>query len=300
MHKILFTLILGMIIGGASAVSVQAAVISFTTEGDDTVGTGSVFAVDVKMNSTVPINALSLVIPLPSTVELVGNSDANSLINLWVEKPKLNNKREVVLSGLIPGGFTGEGAQIVRLHFRSAIPGSLNLAVSADSRAYIHSETGTADPVTSRAMTITMVDGRINNGTTVDSVPPEEFVPVYVQVGDGESAIWAVGFAAQDKGSGVKEYFVAESKKSISVDKPQKLNGLVWKSGDSPTPLNDQSLKSYVYVKAVDMAGNERVARLTPDLKWYEGRIGYILIAVLLIGVLYAIFSRKNTSSHKR
>jgi hypothetical protein len=299
MNKFLILFTALIVILGGSAAQVHAARVTFDA-GTTRVGTGSVFPVEITIDATLPVNAITLVIPLPSSVELVGASDANSIVSMWVEKPALNSKHEVVMSGLIPGGFTSEDGKLVTLHLQSATPGPLSLAIAPGTTAYLHSETGEVEAVTAQTLNLTLTEGVENTPIGVDdTLPPEKFVPVYVQVGEGDEAQWAVGFGTQDKGSGVKEYFVAESRKNIREVDTEKLSTLSWRMSNSPAILEDQGLKSYVYVKAVDINGNERIAQLAPGAKWYERPIGYILIGVLLIGVLYAIFFRKN-KSHRR
>jgi hypothetical protein len=299
MNKFLIFFAALIVVLGGSASQVHAARVTFDA-GGTRVGTGSVFPVEITVDATLPVNAITLVIQLPSSVELVGVSDANSIVSMWVEKPALNTKHEVVLSGLIPGGFASENGKIVTLHLQSATPGPLALGIAPGTTAYLHSETGEVDPVTAQTLNLTIAEGVENTPVGVDdTLPPEKFVPVHVQVGEGEEMQWAVGFGTQDKGSGVKDYFVAESGKNIKTDDSERLSSLSWRPSDSPAILEDQGLKSYVYVRAVDINGNERIAQLAPGAKWYERPIGYILIGVLLIGVLYAIFLRKN-KSHRR
>ena len=92
-------------------------------------------------------------------------------------------------------------------------------------------------------------------------------------------------FATQDKKSGVDHYEVAEDKTNVGVE----YNKLNWHRAGSPYLLSDQSLGNFVYVKAVDNRGNERVAMLSsaPIKKGYKiylfwGIIGLSLIWLLL------------------
>jgi hypothetical protein len=297
MKKYIFTLTL-IALWGLFAPSLHAARVNF--EAESTVGTGSAFSIDITLDANLPVNAITLVIPLPESVDLVGVSDANSIVNMWVEKPRLNEKHELVLSGLIPGGYGAQGGKIATMFLQAARPGSLSIGIGPGTNAYLHSENGTEEAVTARTIQLTLVEGQTNTISAVeDTIPPEEFVPVYAELPQGDTTVWAVGFATQDKGSGVKEYYVAESRKNIDPNKSEKITTLNWRLAESPATLEDQSLKSYIYVKAVDINGNVRIAQLAPAAKWYERPIGYILMGVLLIGVIYAIFLRKNKSKRK-
>jgi len=60
---------------------------------------------------------------------------------------------------------------------------------------------------------------------------------------------------------------------------------------ESPYLLKDQKLKSFIYVKAVDKAGNERIATLAPryPLKWYEKWENWIIIIIVTF-ILYLLW----------
>jgi hypothetical protein len=280
----------------ASAGFVHAAEISF--KAPDSIGTKSAFAIDVLLTASAPVNAITVVVPIPQGLEFNGSSDANSIVSLWIEKPKLNEKHELVLSGLIPGGYASQNGKMTTIYLKGDLPGSYKILASKDSAAYLHSEDGKSDTVTSKAATLTLADGIQNTTEVEDSTPPEDFTAVYVQLGEGETAPWAVAFETQDKGSGIKEYQIAESDKSYKTTDAKGLSTLEWKVVTSPAELADQSRTSNVYVKAIDRNGNERVSRLTTEGKWYDKPLGYILIGVLLVGVFYAIFRRKNKRSY--
>ncbi len=298
MKKLTYTMFWCLAVFFSFTFSTMASTISFRTD-SVTVGTASPFSVDVFIDSTVSVNAINIVIPLPKSVDLVGISDANSVINLWVDRPKLDDKHNLVLSGLIPGGYKGMDGRLLTIKLRSASTGTINLIASTDSVAYTNTENTKPDVISSKSLSIKFVSGKQNTSTDIeDTTPPENFIPVYVQLPDGESTKWAVGFFAQDKGSGVKEYLVAESKKKIDITDTEKLQSLSWVVSDSPSSLIDQKRYSYVYIKAVDNKGNIRIATLAPAIQWYKQPIGYILMTVLTLGVLYAIY-RKIISKNK-
>ena len=48
-----------------------------------------------------------------------------------------------------------------------------------------------------------------------------------------------------------------------------------WMTAESPQILTDQKLKSFIYIKAVDKFGNERIEIIPPKnpQKWYENYI---------------------------
>ena len=100
-------------------------------------------------------------------------------------------------------------------------------------------------------------------------------------------------FATQDKGSGISHYEAVEFR-SRNLEFKKLLNKALqfitnskfqildsYKTAESPYVLRDQKLRSYIYVKAVDKNGNERIITLTPQnpVFWYRD---YIMLGMLL------------------
>ncbi len=114
----------------------------------------------------------------------------------------------------------------------------------------------------------------------IDTTPPEDF---QLQVAEIEGEKYLI-FTTGDKTSGVDYYEVVE------VDRGGFLCRLTqrevkeeWKEGVSPYLLEDQSLRRVIKVKAIDKAGNERIAEIVPPYKvtWKD----IILILAILIGI---------------
>ena len=118
-------------------------------------------------------------------------------------------------------------------------------------------------------------------GLKVDTESPEDFnltVANDPSVFDGR---YFLVFAAQDKGSGVDHYEVKEGRWGR------------FRKAESPYFLTHQNLNRDVYVKAVDKAGNERVAvtRARVHNAWWES---YRLFAILIVLVLIALAYKKQ------
>ena len=87
----------------------------------------------------------------------------------------------------------------------------------------------------------------------------------------------------QDKGSGIEKYQVKETKYRI-------FTSAKWLDSTSPYILKDQDLRSFVYVKAIDKYGNERIEKILPrnPLSWYENfENWFIIVLVLLVAITY-------------
>jgi hypothetical protein len=70
--------------------------------------------------------------------------------------------------------------------------------------------------------------------------------------------------------SGIDHFEVKEGKKDF-------------KKAESPYLLEDQELKSKILVKAVDKAGNEKIAEIIPPAKPFPYWIIFVIIVCLVI-----------------
>ena len=90
----------------------------------------------------------------------------------------------------------------------------------------------------------------------VDKESPESFVPEIAIDTFLFDKKWFLVFTTQDKGSGIDYYEVKETRWSI-INIISK-----WNYAESPYILKDQQLKSCIFVKAFDKAGNEKVVMI--------------------------------------
>ena len=110
----------------------------------------------------------------------------------------------------------------------------------------------------------------------IDTLPPE---PFEITIGQNPSIFagqYFLTFAAVDKTSGIDHFEILETRKGKGK----------WERGESPYLLKDQSLTSIIKVKAVDKAGNERIAEIVPPLNPfpYRTRILVLIGMLILIG----------------
>lgn len=293
--KIIFAVCLICAVNVVFNLTADAASIYFDVDSKE-VGTGSPFPVRIYLDSTKPINAVELTLDLPEGLKLENFSDGNSIINLWVEKPNQKGSR-VTFAGLMPNGYQGEDAKLVELNFLAQRAGEITITIDSESLAHLNNASGTAEKISSPKLNLRAVAG-IKNATTspADTIPPEEFVPKLVNLGTTTAPMWAAAFATQDKGSGVAGYEIYESSKRLDAADPGK-GEMEWQKAESPYVLNDQKRHSYIYIKAVDRQGNERIETISPQPAWSLKTIGYIIIiAIVLIG-LHAIVLRKRKNS---
>jgi hypothetical protein len=114
---------------------------------------------------------------------------------------------------------------------------------------------------------------------------PESFVPEVGQDPNILNGKYFVAFATQDKGSGIDHYEVKESKYQI-------FDFAKWNVVESPYVLTDQNLQSYIYIKAVDTAGNVRIEKISPldSLPLYENLDDWF---ILIVNVVFLLFYKK-------
>jgi hypothetical protein len=280
------------------------------------IGLDQQFKVDLFLNTEGEnINALEgKILFSADQLELKEINDGGSIVSFWLEKPKalnntntLNNAnenitrnnaniditrnsaniQEVVFSGIVPGGFSGEKGLILSLVFKTKKEGQAFIEIS-DSKVLLNDGLGTETKLKTENLSI-----NINPNISVpeyiapsDKEPPEDFKPEIVSDPNIFDGKYSLIFETKDKGSGVDKYFVYENmRKRTRIDTNE------WVVAESPYLLKDQKLRSYIYVKAVDKAGNERIVYLNPKypLKWYEKwEIWSIIILILIF--IYAIF----------
>ena len=271
-----------------------AAVFSFDALSNQ-VRVGNEFAIDLMLDTEMKeINAVEAKVLFPADVlELKEISDGNSLINIWAQKPEFSKDASeqvgvVSLAGVIPGGYNGYlgKRKIISLIFQAKNNGASSVLIT-EAKALINDGLGTAAPVTSTnwQFSISADAPAVGNALIKDQERPEDFIIHLSKDANIFNGQWFVVFATQDKKSGVDHYEVAEDKTNVGVE----YNKLNWHRAGSPYLLSDQSLGNFVYVKAVDNRGNERVAMLSsaPIKKGYKiylfwGIIGLSLIWLLL------------------
>jgi hypothetical protein len=263
----------------------RGAEISAVSESKNLVS-GEKFQVDFLLDTqNESLNAFAGSIAFPKKLlSLPEVSDGNSIVNFWIEKPKENTasstSSETVFSfsGITPGGYVGSRGPITSFVFTVLKTGSGTISVR-DAEVLKNDGKGTAAAVSTKDFSFIAEAG---NGqipafpAVIDTDPPENFTPTIAKDPNIFDNQWFVAFATQDKGSGIDHYEIAEKKSE-------------WIRAESPYLLRDQSRSSDIYVKAVDKAGNERIAVIhtAPILKY----IVFALLAILLL-IAVALYRR--------
>lgn len=273
------------------ATPVLAAQISFSSPTTQ-ISVNQEFEVSIYLDTSGEnVNAISATVSYPGSVLQVKEiRDADSVIPLWIEQPHAVSG-EVAFAGIIPGGYSGKNGLVMTLVFQALSAGSGNIE-AATVRALRNDGQGSQVPISAQPLALVIVSSNAqtsNTPLTRDTNPPEDFTPQIAQDPSLFNDQWFVSFVASDKETGIARYQVKE------VSSPLLAAFASWKDAQSPHLLSDQSLSSYVYVRATDQAGNSRTERIDPQhpLPWHEnlGLLAIFLIGVVILG--YWLWRRK-------
>jgi len=285
--------ILGFLVLFGVVQHTQAATISFSPFGTD-----HGYRVDVLLDpQKQDINALEGVLRVTGLSSDVSLEDGNSIVTLWTERPnsKTNvDAHEITFSGIIPVGFSGVLSSSYAgskpgLLFSIFIPQTETGVVrieTASGKVYLNDGQGTALelPAARIRFSPASVTGSIRE--TEDTTAPEPFA---IEIGRDETIYsnkWFASFEARDTDSGIDHYELRELKGN---------NGS-WRIVESPALLDDQSLTSAIEVRAIDHAGNVRLAHLDASRKSsFVIEYSEIIAAFLLLLALGFFLNREKT-----
>lgn len=259
-------------------------------------GVGQQFLVGLYLNTENEenINAMEGTIYYPrELLELKEIRDGNSIINFWIERPNGNHVGQIHFSGITPGGYKGQKGFIFEVIFEVTTVGSGTIEIREPS---VLQNDGKGTSVNVKISNFQFsISQQITNQKLqvptpiIDMEPPEIFKPEIARDPNLFEGKWFVVFATQDKGSGIDHYEIQERMLNISlIQREETFQSEKWIRVESPYVLQDQGLKSFVYLRAVDKAKNERIAVLDP--KVYPQYARYFLwgiVVILIIGYLF-------------
>lgn len=283
----------------------QAASLSVDTD-EPAYGLGDTFIATVRIdNQGDCINAGELELSYPTgSLRAVDFSRGDSIFSLWVGDPTLDTEKGLVsFSGGTPGGYcgriSGDPAQSnvlgkVIFSVVSAAQQSATIALLPASRIYLHDGEGTPAQLALAARTIdiqptpTQAANPWLDEVSGDTTPPEPFALDVESTRDVYSGKYYIVFSTTDKQSGMDHYEILE-------------NG-VWTRVSSPYLLKNQSLDGGVSVRAIDKAGNVRVAdfdpKAVPPRQYSTGE--YASLALLLAVAFIAVAIRLHLAKREQ
>jgi hypothetical protein len=285
--KIIIASVFCLIFGIRS--SAQAAVLSFEPA-TATFRPNREIEVRVLLNTeSESLNAVEANIAYPTNLlQFIDASDANSALNLWMQRPEEKNGK-ISFAGVIPGGYKGGKGLLCTLIFKTIKEGSGSIALINKTSVLKNDGNGTEARLVIKKFNFKIQELGDNYPYTGadyqpaylnDTQPPEIFSPQISRDSGMFEGKWFVAFNTQDKQSGIDHFEVQENRSN----KPDYSK---WKTVASPYLLEDQNLKSYIFVKAVDKAGNSVLEILPP--KYEKKGISAIWLVELGI-ILFIIF----------
>jgi hypothetical protein len=260
------------------------------------------------------INAVDATITYGSAVSAVDVSRGDSIMSLWVEEPVIDPvARTIKFAGGIPNGYCGRVPgdprltnTIARIVFQ--VPGfavgggdtkEAEIAFAPETRVLQNDGEGTEAPLKVFGSRITLDD---KPGTAIsnewgdevaqDDVPPSPFSLELVQNDDVWSGKYYIVFSTTDKQSGLDHYEVMEEPMEEMGLFRWGIPDVEWTEAKSPYVLRDQRLKSIIRVKAVDKAGNERIALFAPEetARLIDPTTAVLVLTLASVVVLALIF----------
>jgi hypothetical protein len=265
------------------------------------INVGQQFQVDVVLNTeSEQINAIEGKIVFPNELlEVKEIRDGNSIVNFWIErpwalhqtdaKPERKTDAAIVFSGIVPGGYNGRQGLILSITFLAKKEGS-GLMEIQKAKTLLNDGKGTEAKLKIFNFQFSIFKESAAIQPSVPKIkdlePPEDFKPEIAQNPEIFDGRYFLVFATQDKGSGIDYYALRETRRKIERETDAK-----WVIAESPYLLKDQKLRSYIYVKAVDKAGNERIVVVEPryPLKWYEKWEIWSIIVLLVVLIFYIL-----------
>ena len=218
-----------------------------------------------------------------SELEVVSIKDGNSSINFWVTKPNIVSQGFVDFSGVTPGGVRGKDKYLFSAVFKPIKAGQTYVEV-IEAKSLKNDGLGTRVKTDVNNLTVeiglsdTALDGKMK---FEDKREPETFLPTVGRDSEMYEGRSFVAFSTQDKQSGVDYYEVKE--------------GIFGKyvRAVSPFVLNNQDLDNIIYVKAVDLNGNERVVSIKPEnyRNWYKRTE---ILGIIVLVILVSLYNRKK------
>jgi hypothetical protein len=287
-----------------------------------TYGPGDTFLAHLRLNNEGEcINTVEASISYPpELLEASTVSTGESILTLWVEEPTIDQEQgRITLAGGIPAGYCGRvqgdpglSNRVATFVFR--VPASARELEApqqapitvADGSVLLNDGSGTQASLSAKAVNLTIsasTTNSVNEWRTAlqeDETPPNPFSVSVEQNSAVFDGNYYITFATTDKQSGLNYYQVKEVPKPAEGEEPDREAG-TWTRAQSPYELEHQRLDKVVYVRAVDHAGNTRIASVTPESVTTLKRDVYstLLLTLLVLGLAFVAYRVFRWQRHR-
>jgi hypothetical protein len=248
------------------------------------------------------INAVEVYVNFSDNLIFRDYLDGKSIITNWIEKPHILDVRrpKIEFSGIVAGGISGSNLNLVELVFEAKESGIAKIEIDKNSKVLLNDGLGTRTKLIALSQGFNILD--INGKPEIkikDNFPPEPFKIYFARNKEIFNGKYYITFETKDKQSGIAYYEISEKPINFIFLARPDIKNLSFKKTESPYVLEDQSLRSYVVVKAVDKAGNERVEILPPQrFLLYEEILMFAVYLTILMGFIIFIIKYRY-SRHK-
>ncbi|OGI93949.1 hypothetical protein A3A03_03730 [Candidatus Nomurabacteria bacterium RIFCSPLOWO2_01_FULL_40_18] len=248
------------------------------------------------------INATQGKIIFPKDLLAVANvSYGNSILSFWPETPAQKEQGVIAFAGVSPGGYaSSDRGLLFSVIFRALQEGNATLAIQdalvlkddgAGSATQLRLGSGTISitkPIAKEESPKSFALSEELNATN-DHELPESFMPLIGKDSNIFAGKYFLVFVATDKQSGIDHYEVQESKRRSPDDSK-------WVRAESPYELADQTLSSFIFVKALDKAQNVRLETLLPfyPQKFYQSVAFWVIIVLILLAFFFLRWKSKK------
>lgn len=294
--------VVGVILAGVFSIvtvsAARAATVSIVPAGRDA------FAIQLD-TAGASVNTVALTLSFdPRTFSVSAVNDGGSVIDLWIAPPSFSNASGTIdLAGIVPGGIVTASGTIATVDFAPANGGSAVLPgpTLATGTVLLNDGKGTPAPLSyMNSMLAPAASSSVPGIRSVDTVPPDPFVPKIASAPYLFGGSYFLVFSTTDRNAGISHYEVLEVPTNPAM---HVRSG--WVVAQSPYLLQDQTLSSNIYVRAVDTAGNFRVVEVPAEHPYRAGTVAGvpweewdILIGFLML-LLFAVitWTRKRSRS---
>lgn len=288
MKKIVFTIASVWILGMMIPMRIFAMTAYF--ESDHAMyGVGDPIVVDVYLDTDeARVNTVEGEIFIETnTLNVLDIADGNSSVLFWIDKPAFDrNTGTILFSGITPGGLSGEKIFLFSIILEGEqIRGTADFSFNF-GRVLLHDGEGTSEPFSFIPKKIFISEDPLFENPTplpTDREAPEDFTPTITQDDNLYDGKFVLVFATQDKGSGIARYEIKEGYLGRYIP------------AESPYVLKDQKSFKTIFVKAVDEAGNERVAIVHPQEKIIDENFILIFSILIVIIISIIVYRKKRT-----
>jgi hypothetical protein len=289
-----YTIIIGILILAFAAPGIiRAATLNITADKNVT-SIGEPIRVDISLDTkgeSVNTVQSSILVP-PDHFQIAAVNDGASIVSFWITQPTASSSGEIDLAGVIPGGYNGPSGSLVSLVLTPLAAGTGNITI-ATATVLANDGNGTALPIALASTDILVQSSTYTGSSTAEDysmITPELFTPVVASDPDLFNGAFFLVFSTVDKGSGIDHYEVLEAPTN-----PSSRVTPSWQTATSPYLLQDQSLSSNIYVRAVNHAGTflvvELPARYPYDAVATRSRVTFSVVVALLLVLALALLA---------